>query len=125
VFTPPGNGDKETGKIEMVDGVPMLHYEDTNAAGAYDAAIGTGGDTVHVRFAAQPDTAESDLTEITPSQIDTLSQSSLVVNYPDPALEQTLSKARIGTELWLPLALAAVFCAVGETYLADWFSRSR
>ncbi len=126
VFTSPGaTPDKSTGKIELVDGVPMLTFDAANAAGAYDAAIGSGDAITHIRFAAQPDTAESDLTEITPTQIESLAQFSTVVNYPDPTLEQQLTKARLGTELWLPLALAALACAVAETFMADWFSRSR
>ncbi len=126
VFTPPGEKpDKSAGRIEMVDGAPTLSFDSANQAGAYDAMIGVGDEASHIRFAAQPDTSESDLTELPQMQIDTLSQVSTVVNYPDPTLEQKISKARLGTELWLPLAIAALMCGVAETFLADWFSRSR
>jgi len=126
VFTPPGEKpDKSAGKIEMVDGAPTLAFDQASAAGAYDAMIGTGAEATHVRFAAQPDTAESDLAAIDPSQIETLSKSASVVIYPDANLEQKIAKSRLGTELWFPLAIAALICAVGETFMADWFSRSR
>jgi hypothetical protein len=126
VFTPPGDKpDKSAGRIDMVDGAPTLSFDGTNAAGAYDAMIGTGDEATHIRFAAQPDTAESNLADINQPMIDDLTKVATVVNYPDPQLEQKISKARLGTELWLPLAIAALACAVAETFLADWFSRSR
>jgi hypothetical protein len=126
IFTPPGvKPEKSTGKVDMVDGVPMLRYEPTSFGGAYDAQVGTDADATHIRFAAQPDPAESDLNEIGPPQLEDLAKGASVVNYPDANLEAMLAKARLGTELWLPLAILAVMCAVGETFLADWFSRSR
>ncbi len=125
VFSPPGMKDKSAGKIEMIDGVPTLHYEKMNFGGAYDAQIGTEADASHIRFAAQSDPSESDLNEIGPQQLEELAKGATVVNYPDPNLEAMLSKSRLGTELWLPLAILALLCALGETFLADWFSRSR
>ena len=109
----------------MVDGSPTLAFDNANQAGAYDAMIGTGDEATHVKFAAQPDTAESDLTDLPAAQVDALAQVSTVVTYPDTSLEQKIAKARLGTELWLPIAIAALMCGVAETFLADWFSRSR
>lgn len=126
VFTPPGDkAERSAGKIEMIDAVPTLKYDAANFAGAYDAQIGAGAEISRIRFAAQPDTGESDLTELPQPQIAALAQVAQVVNYPDASLEQTLAKSRLGTELWLPLLIAAICCAVAETFMADWFSRSR
>jgi hypothetical protein len=126
IFTPPGvKPERAAGKVEMVDGVPMLQYAATNLGGAYDAQIGSDAEAVHVRFAAQSDPAESDLNEIGPEQLEELAKGATVVNYPEPNLEAMLAKSRLGTELWLPLAILAVVCAIAETFLADWFSRPR
>jgi hypothetical protein len=126
IFLPPGaDAEKSAGQVEMVDGVPMLRFDQTNVGGAYDAQIGTDADATHVRFAAQPDPAESELAELGEAQKAELGKGATVVNYPDPNLEAMFAKSRLGTELWLPLAILAVMCAIGETFLADWFSRSR
>ena len=41
------------------------------------------------------------------------------------ALGESIEKNRVGTELWLPLAMLAVLLAAGETLLAHWFSKPK
>ena len=79
-----------------------------------------------VKFAAQPDKNESSLVDISDVQKQKLAQSAAVIDWhPGIDLSGTLSKERVGTELFMPLAVLLLLIALSETFLADWFSRPK
>jgi len=122
-------GKKESVPPEAVsinrdkDGV-QVSYDKTDVAGTYKVAI--AGDVAPRYFAAQPDPAESSLDRITPAQIDVLGKVAHVVDWKaGMILEEKIEKDRVGTELWIPLAIAALFLATSETLLAHRFSKAK
>jgi hypothetical protein len=44
---------------------------------------------------------------------------------PNLALRDFVEKGRTGMEFWLPIFLAALLVALAETFLGQWFSRSK
>ena len=79
-----------------------------------------------VKFAAQLDPAESSVEPLAPGQKDALAKVAHVLRWSaDVSLRDTIERERLGTELWLPLALLALLVAVLETHLAQRFSRSK
>ncbi len=115
---------RDARRVEMdAAGLPTITYEDTGQSGGYQIDI--PGEAA-IRFAAQPDKSESSLEDISESQKQTLSQSATVVDWkPGMDMRAMLEKERVGTELWLPLAVIVLLIATSETFLADWFSRAK
>lgn len=95
----------------------------TSEAGAYRVrAAGDGG--VLALFAVQADPAESDLTETAAATRDELGALARVVDWqPGVNLTAALARERTGSELWLPLVLAALAVLAAETILAQRFTR--
>ncbi len=114
----------EQRRIEMVNGWPTLQYEGTDLSGIYEVAVGdTRG---AVRFAAQPDAGESSLDELSSEQKKLLSTSAHLVEWaPNISLKDQMQLARSGAEFWLPIIILALLIAGAETFLAQWFSRSK
>jgi hypothetical protein len=103
----------------------LLRYELTDWSGEYVAKIATEPETV-IKFAAQPNPAESSLDELTREQLDSLAGQFNVVRYTDAeTLAKSIEIERIGTELWLPFAALALVLATAETFFAHWFSKSK
>jgi hypothetical protein len=118
-------GPRESRRIEMVGGAPVLQYDETGLGGPYEVTIAGETPTV-IRFATQPNPAESSLAQVTPEQIGVLSNVAHVVNWtPGVSLEGAIEKERVGTELWLTLAVMGLCVAATETVLAHVFSRSK
>ena len=114
----------EQRRIEMVNGWPMLQYEQTDLSGVYEVAVGESRGAV--RFAAQPDASESSLDELSSEQKKLLSTVAHVVEWaPNVSLRDQVQSARSGAEFWLPLVIIAMLLAAAETFLAQWFSRSK
>ena len=112
-------------QVTLVDGLPTVSYTDTDKAGAYQMSIATSPPTV-IDFAAQSDPNESNLTPLSDQQLDTLSKVAEVIKWtPDFKLTEKLTAARVGTELWWPLLIAALIAATVETFLAQRFSKSK
>jgi hypothetical protein len=44
---------------------------------------------------------------------------------PGVSLRELVDKERFGTELWLPIVVAALALALLESFLAQWFSRTK
>jgi hypothetical protein len=111
--------------VELAQGLPTLAYESTDFGGVYEAAI--SGDVTHtIKFAAQPDAAESNLDELPVEQFKALEGSAQVIRWkPGMILRELVDKNRLGTEFWVPVLLAALLLAVTETILAQWFSRTK
>jgi hypothetical protein len=114
----------EQRRIEMVNGWPMLQYDATDLGGVYEVAIGdTRG---AIRFAAQPDAAESSLDELSSEQKKLLSTVAHVVDWaPNVSLKDQVQRERSGAEFWLPIVIIAMLIAAAETFLGQWFSRAK
>ena len=111
-------------RIEMVNGWPTLQYNQTDLGGMYDVAIGE--ERGAVRFAAQPDPAESSLDELSAEQKKLLGTAAHVVEWtPNSSLKDQVQSSRSGAEFWLPIALLAMLIAAAETFLGQWFSRAK
>ena len=121
-------GDKNTGslrRIGMVDNVPLLRYDDTDKAGAYDATVRATPPSI-VRFATQFDPAESNLSPIPQSQLDTLPASAKVIRWTQGTnLDVLMAKERGGTEIWTILATLVIVVACLEVALAGIFSSAK
>ena len=116
---------RDSRKIEMVGGYPTVSYDRTDLAGIY--LVNVAGDAAEpVKFAAQADPQESRLEAITPEQRETLGNLASVTLWSiGVPLQEDLSKERVGKELWLYFAVAAVALAAAETYLAHRFSQTK
>lgn len=113
----------ESRRIEIADSYPRLTFANTNYAGVYQ--VNAEG-SPPMCFAAQGDPDESQLDPLSPVQRKMLSDVAQVIDYaPGESLTQTVQAARMGNELWLPLALAALLLAAIETAAAHWFSRPK
>lgn len=114
----------EQRRIEMVNGWPMLQYEQTDLSGMYEIAIGENRGAV--RFAAQSDAAESSLDELSSEQKKLLSTVAHVVDWaPNVSLKDQVQRERSGAEFWLPIVIIAMLIAAAETFLGQWFSRAK
>jgi hypothetical protein len=123
----PGQKDdaRDSRRVELVGGWPLLQFEETDAGGAYEVAV-AGDPPTSLRFAAQPDWHESSLDQISPSVETQLGAVSNLVRWSSGvALENAIQKERVGTEYWMPLAVLALILATAETLLAHWFSKSK
>lgn len=118
------NGDvRESRRIEMVNGAPTLQFGQTDYAGAYEIAV---TDAAPMRFAAQSNPEESSLEPLNAEQYRALGRAGHVMKWsPGTSLREELEQGRRGTELWFPLAMAALILATVETILAHWFSWSK
>jgi hypothetical protein len=115
---------RELRRVEMVNGWPTLQFDQTDFAGPYDAKLGDAG--LHLKFAAQSDPAESSLDELSPAQVTTLKDVANVVTWsPGMSLKGMVEKERTGLELWLPIVVLCLLLAGVETFLGQWFSRSK
>ena len=125
----PGSGQPkreaahEQRAVEMVGDTATLRYENTDVAGPYTVTI-SGESAAAYRFAVQADTRESHLEALTPAQIAQFAPLRAVHWTPALDLKEAADRERRGAEFWLPFALLALACAIGETVLADWFGRS-
>ncbi|HEY8667739.1 MAG TPA: hypothetical protein VIL86_13820, partial [Tepidisphaeraceae bacterium] len=118
-------GGKDARKIEMQGSAPVLQFDETDLAGGYAAAI-AAEPAMTVKFAAQADPAESSLEEISAEQLNQLREVADVIEWsPGMQIETAIETERVGAELWLPIAVAALVLASAETLLAHWFSRSK
>lgn len=115
---------RELSRVELIQGWPTVQFAQTDLAGVYDATL--GDPPVHVKFAAQSDPGESSLDELSPAQLATLRDvASVVVWRPDLSLRDSVEKGRTGLEFWLPIAVLCLLLAAVETFLGQWFSRSK
>jgi len=118
----------ERSKIGLANNVPLLTYDDTSYAGAYQVRIGSGNgdDAVNLVFAAQPDPDESRLEEIANNQVDDLAKVADVTRWQtNQNLADQIQKKRVGAELWKYLAFIALGLATAETVLAHFFSKAK
>ncbi len=111
-------------RIEMGGGWPLLQYDHTDLSGIYEASV--VDPPLALKFAAQPDPGESSMDELSQAQIKTLKDVANVIPWtPNLSLRGMVEKDRSGLEFWLPIVIAALLVGVVETFLAQWFSRSK
>jgi hypothetical protein len=111
-------------RVELVNGWPTLQFENTDLAGIYDVSV--GDPPYKIKFAAQADASESSLDELSDAQLSTLRDVATVVTWsPGMSLRNLVEKARTGVEFWLPLIVLCLVLAGVESFLAQWFSRSK
>ncbi len=123
-FPPRQTTVRELRRVELVNGWPTVQFEHTELAGVYDAKVGEAG--VVLKFAAQSDASESSLDELSPAQIATLKNVANVVAWtPNLSLRGMMERGRTGMEFWVPILLACLAIAAVETFLGQWFSRSK
>lgn len=122
------DGKKDAGslrRITMVNGLPMLEFDETDMAGAYKITI-NGGASETVKFAVQSNPEESKLAPLPQAELDAFSPPAQVVRWtPGVKLGEVIAKEQGGTEFWTVLALLALVTAGAETVLADVFSKSK
>ena len=115
---------RELRRVQLQNGWPTLQFEKTDVAGLYDAKLGDPG--LAIKFAAQSDPGESSLDELSPAQLTTLRDVANIVPWsPNLSLRGLVEKGRTGVEFWLPIILACLALAGVETFLGQWFSRSK
>lgn len=120
IETPDGERHTVTARAEQAGATAS--FAGTWQAGAYRVrTLGDGG--ALAVFAVQADPAESDLTEIPAATRDELAALAGVVDWrPGLNLAAELERERTGSELWLPLVLAALAVLLAETVLAQRFT---
>jgi hypothetical protein len=123
VISRPGQTEamRDLRRIELANGWPVLQYDQTDFAGVYEANISEP--PLAVKFAAQPDPAESSLEILSAAQLNTLRGVAQVIDWtPHLALKDLVEKDRTGFEFWFSLVVAALVVAGVETCLAQRFS---
>jgi len=119
---------KETGslrRINLVGGVPVLRFDETEKAGPYDATVKTEPPTV-IKFAAQFDPTESNLAEMPGSDFDSLAPEVQVVHWsPNVRLDGGSAKEGGGAEIWVWIAVLVLIAACAEMIMGGVFSESK
>ncbi len=121
-------GDEASGvvrRVVLVEGAPLLEFDETDRAGAYRAVV-AGEAMEDLEFAVQSDPAESRIEELSEARLEVLRGSAEVVRWGAGSSARELGEERgTGAEFWFPLALLALCCAVAETICAERFSRAK
>jgi hypothetical protein len=116
----------ERSKIGLAGNVPLLTYDDTSYAGAYQVKVSGGDEPINLVFAAQGDPDESRLDELANGQVDELAKVADITRWQTTQnLADLIQKKRVGTELWKYLAFIALGLATAETILAHFFSKAK
>jgi len=117
-------GTRDMRRVELVNNTPVLIYEATDKAGIYEISIAEPATVL--KFAAQPDPSESSLAELPGEEVSALGQVAAVQRWnPTLNLREWVEKARVGAEYWLPILILVLALAALETFLAQYFSRSK
>ena len=114
-----------TSRLRTEDAAVRLEYTETDRAGGYEGRLGDDAAAV-VRFAAQPDPAESKLDPLTPAELKALESVATITAWDGSiSLRDTLVAERSGAEFWQPIAWAVLVLAVAEMVLGNLWSRSK
>jgi hypothetical protein len=115
---------RELRRIDMVQGSPVMQYDRTDDAGLY--AVTVTDPQLELSFATQPDPDESNLDDLSSEQYQALKSVAEIYNWgPGFSLRQLVERQRSGVEFWSMLIAAALVLALCESFLGQWFSRSR
>lgn len=112
-------------RITMVDGIPLLRFDDTDRAGAYQVTVKTDPPSM-VEFAVQSNPVESNLEELSQDKLDSLALVSQVVHWtPETHMDTKITQDRRGTEIWQLLAMVAIATACVEMFMGGFFSAAK
>src|SRR5687767_5903954 len=115
---------RETRRIELVNGSPVLQYDQTDYAGVYEVKV--ADPAYELKFAAQQHPSESSMDELTLAQVNNLKTAANVVAWtPGFTLKGFAERDRTGFEFWLPIVIGALMVPGAETFLGQWFSREK
>jgi hypothetical protein len=125
VVNPIHEGDeRDLEKIEMVEGNPGITYASTDQNGLYQVSL--DDPPTYLKFAAQSDPNESSLADLSAADLEEIGRVAIVSRWsPLVDLRQTVERHRVGAEFWLPLVFLVLLIAGAETFLAQYFSRSK
>ena len=125
VVNPIHEGDeRDLEKIEMVNGNPAVTYANTDQNGLYQISL--DDPPTYLKFAAQSDPKESSLAELSEADLEEIRRVASITKWgPMVDLRQSVEQQRVGAEFWLPLAILVLLVAGSETFLAQYFSRSK
>jgi hypothetical protein len=123
LITPPGSNEAGSlRRVSMVDGTPLLRFDDTDKAGAYKVEVKTEPPAI-LEFAVQSNPVESNLEELSQGDLDSLSQSARVVRWvPGSHVDEQAAAEQGGAEIWTLLAILVVITATAETWMGGTFS---
>jgi hypothetical protein len=120
----PSDSARDVRRVELMDDLPTLAYDETSAAGVYAVSLGTGEPAA--TFATQADPDESAIQPLDDTTRTAIGEVARMTNWePGTDVRIVIEHDRLGTELWLPLAVAVLMIGCTETVLADWFTRSK
>lgn len=112
-------------RIGLVNGMPMIQYNNTDIAGVYTVYAGSEN-PMTIKFATQENTEESKLAEVAASEFDSLGSNVRLFRWtPGMSMKDQLVLERAGLELWGVFAILALAIAVTETLLAHKFSKAK
>jgi hypothetical protein len=125
VLAPGREGDPvAAGRVELIGGQPSIRYTATGEPGVYRLFHDNGADLAAV-FAVNPDSSESDLADVDPIRISTLTREGAA----GPAGSGSASGLKLpdwlARDFWSILAAAALLLVLGELFLAQRFSRAK
>jgi hypothetical protein len=120
----PDKGKHLAGQVELDNGQAIIRYTDTEAVGAYRLFVGQESAPRAV-FAIQLDPAESDLRQIAPGELASLTRASEEQGGPAPAASPSAPRLTVTRQFWTLLVWMAGGLALLELALAQRFSRSR
>jgi hypothetical protein len=119
----PGNVDKR--KVALVNGEPLLQYDATDWAGAYDVEVGVEP-VRRMKFATQAEPEESKLVAATDEELESLGAGTRVIHWtPATTMREAVGGAENGREFWSVFAALALAVACCETFLGGRFSTSK
>jgi hypothetical protein len=118
----PGSGARSS--VGLIDGVPLLRYEETDHAGVYDVAI-DAEPPVRMQFAAQPDPEQSRLDAVPDEELETLAPGTQVIHWSPETDMRREPQGGDGREFWTVFAALALGVACCETFLAGRFSAAK
>jgi len=123
-------GDKKrriVGQAESGEHSALVHYTDTETAGAYQLFVGDDPKPKAV-FAVESDPTESNLKQEAKDQVDPLIAAANPATSPDgstPGAAKKSGQLVPGEEVWYPLVIAAILLAIMESSLAHRSSQSK
>jgi len=118
-------GAEVKSKVGLIEGAPVLRYEDTDHAGVYDVTIDTQPQA-KMRFATQVNPEESKLDPLPDMELKTLGPQAQVIHWePGSNMLRALGWDGNGQEFWTVFAVLALAVGCCETFLAGRFSASK
>lgn len=126
VLAPGREGDPvAAGRVELIGGQPSIRYTATGEPGVYRIFHDNGTDLAAV-FAVNPDSSESNLADVDPIRITTLTREGAAAGPGGSGSGSGLKLPDwLARDFWSVLAAAALLLVLGELFLAQRFSRAK